>query len=131
VVGHCHKRGDTRTFRIDRIATLELSSDRFQVPEDFDLETYRRERLYVPSADAVSVHVHLDPVATARVGANWPMGEVTKHEDGSTEIVIDCEGLEWVTGWVLGFGRHARITSPAEATTAMGERVEALQAALG
>jgi proteasome accessory factor C len=125
VVGHCHKRGDVRTFRIDRIATLTEPADtpRFQAPADFDLETYRRERLYVPSADAVNVRVHLDPLAVTRVGAGWPEGEVTVHDDGSAEMLIDCEGLEWVTGWVLQFGRHAWIVGPPEARAAMRERI--------
>ena len=128
VVGHCHARGDTRTFRIDRIASVRMSETRFEIPADFDLETYRREHLYVPSADAITVRVMLDPLATARVGAAWPVGEVQTFEDGSSEISIDCEGFEWVTGWVLGFGRHARIAEPAEARTAMSERVERLRA---
>jgi predicted DNA-binding transcriptional regulator YafY len=29
VVGHCHKRGDVRTFRIDRIAALRTTGERF------------------------------------------------------------------------------------------------------
>jgi proteasome accessory factor C len=124
VVGHCHKRGDVRTFRIDRIGSMADTSDRFQAPERFDLEAYRRERLYVPSADAVTVRVHLDPLAVNRIGAAWPEGEVTSHDDGSAEILIDCEGLEWVTGWVLGFGRHAWIVGPDEARAAMRERID-------
>ena len=126
VVGHCHKRGDRRTFRIDRIAALTENSGRFEIPGDFDLEAYRRERLYVPSADAVAVCVHLDPVAVARVGADWPVADVTVGHDGSADVVIDCEGYEWVTGWVLGFGSHARITHPPEARRAMRERLAQL-----
>jgi proteasome accessory factor C len=124
VIGHCHKRGDTRTFRVDRIGALETTARSFEKPSDFDLEEYRREHLYVPSADAVAVRVRLDPLATARVGAAWPVGEVTIHEDGSSEIAIDCEGFEWVSGWVLGFGKHARILEPAEARQAMRERLQ-------
>lgn len=131
VVGHCHRRGDTRTFRLERIADLTITDRKFTIPDSFDLETYRRERLYVPSADAVSVHVHLDPLATARVGATWPVGELTLHDDGSSDILIDCEGFEWVTGWVLGFGRHARIDSPPEARTAMRDHLTQLSAAAG
>ena len=123
VVGHCHKRGDTRTFRIDRMASLTTTELTFSIPEDFDLETYRRERLYVPSADAISVTVHLDQLATARVGSNWPVGDVTLHDDGSSEITIDCEGFEWVTGWVLSMGSHAWIMSPNEAREAMRNRL--------
>lgn len=130
VVGHCHRRGDTRTFRLDRIAALELSDRTFDIPADFDLETYRRERLYVPPADAIAVTVQLDPLATTRVGANWPVGEVTRKGDGSADIVIDCEGFEWLTGWVLGFGKHARIVAPPEAQAAMRERLDGLTAAI-
>ncbi|HWN71092.1 MAG TPA: WYL domain-containing protein [Haliangium sp.] len=130
VVGHCDKRGDTRTFRIDRIAALTPTGSRFELPADFDLETYRREHLYVPSADAVAVQVHLDPLARARVGASWPVGAVTHDPDGSAEIVIDCEGFEWVTGWVLGFGQHAWIVQPEEARQAMRERLAQLGSAL-
>ena len=130
LVGHCHKRGDTRTFRIDRIATLESREGDFEIPDDFDLETYRREHLYVPSADAIAVTVQLDPLATARVGANWPIGQVTHHNDGSSEITIDCEGFEWVTGWVLGMGKHARIAKPDAAISAMRDRVSQLRKTL-
>jgi len=130
VVGHCAKRGDTRTFRIDRIAALTATGSRFELPDDFDLETYRREHLYVPSADAVAVQVHLDPLARARVGASWPVGTVSHNPDGSAQIVIDCEGFEWVTGWVLGFGQHAWIVQPEEARAAMRERLTQLASAL-
>lgn len=131
LVGHCHKRGDTRTFRVDRVVKLETTDRRFEIPGDFDLEAYRKDNLYVPSADAVAVSVWLDPVATARVGAAWPPGEVSLNDDGSAEIVIDCEGFEWVTGWVLGFGKHAMITGPAEARAAMRERLDGMRRALG
>ncbi|HUH04521.1 MAG TPA: WYL domain-containing protein, partial [Kofleriaceae bacterium] len=130
LIGHCHKRGDTRTFRIDRIAALEDTTRTFDVPTDFNLEAYRREHLYVPPADAIAVRVHLDPLATTRVGSNWPVGEVTVETDGSSEIVIDCEGFEWLTGWVLGFGKHAWILGPTEARAAMQERVDRLDQAL-
>jgi proteasome accessory factor C len=130
VVGFCHKRGDVRTFRIDRIASLELLGERFERPANFDLEAYRRERLYVPSADAITVRIELDPLAVTRIGANWPVGEVTPRDDGSAELLIDCEGFEWVTGWVLALGRHARIIGPTEARTAMRERITRLRAEL-
>jgi proteasome accessory factor C len=123
VVGFCHKRGDVRTFRIDRIAALTSTGERFERPADFDLEAYRRDRLYVPSADAIRVRVHLDPIAVTRIGANWPVGEVTMQDDGSAELAIDCEGFEWVTGWVLGLGRHAWIIGPDEARAAMRGRL--------
>jgi proteasome accessory factor C len=133
VVGRCHLRDDVRTFRVDRIAALSDPADapRFEPPADFDLETYRRQRLYVPSADAVTVRIHLDGLAVTRVGAAWPEGEVTVHDDGSAELLIDCEGLEWITGWVLQFGRHAWIVGPEEARAAMRDRIARVRALAG
>jgi proteasome accessory factor C len=130
LVGHCHKRGDVRTFRIDRVASLAVLPEAFQPPAEFDLEAYRREQLYVPSADAVTVRIHLAPLAVTRIGANWPVGEVTVAEDGSAELLVDCEGYEWVTGWVLGLGRHAWILGPEEARDAMRSRIARTRSAL-
>jgi proteasome accessory factor C len=130
VVAFCHKRGDVRTFRIDRIAALHKTGESFERPADFDLEAYRRDRLYVPSADSVTVRVELDPLAVTRIGANWPVGEVTMQDDGSAELLVDCDGLEWITGWVLGLGRHAWILEPAAAQHAMRERIARLRAEL-
>ena len=130
VVGFCHKRGDVRTFRIDRIAALRVTGQKFERPVDFDLEAYRRERFYVPSADAVTVRVRLDPLAVTRIGATWPVGEVTMQDDGSAELLVDCEGFEWVTGWVLQLGRHAWIVGPDDARRAMRQRIGRLRAEL-
>jgi proteasome accessory factor C len=130
VIGHCGKRGDVRTFRIDRIAALRTTGERFEIPATFDLEAYRRERLYVPSADSVTVRVRLDPLAVTRTGVNWPVGEVTMHDDGSAELLVDCDGFEWVTSWVLQLGRHARIEAPAEARRAMRDRIARLRGEL-
>jgi proteasome accessory factor C len=117
VIGLCGKRGDVRTFRIDRVSALHATGETFEPPADFDLTAYRRDRLYVP-------------LAVTRIGANWPVGEVAFADDGSAELIIDCEGYEWVTGWVLGFGRHAWIVSPPEARAAMRERIARTEATL-
>ena len=130
VVAYCHKRGDIRTFRIDRIAAIRTTGEKFDIPAGFDLEAYRRERLYVPSADSVTVRILLDTLAVTRIGVNWPVGEVTMHDDNSAELLVDCDGFEWVTSWVLGLGSHAWIVGPEEARIAMRERIARLRSEL-
>jgi predicted DNA-binding transcriptional regulator YafY len=129
VVGRCRKQGDTRTFRVDRIVALEASptGETFAAPEGFDLEAYRRERIFVPGADAITCRVRLDAIGVARVGAAWPAGRVSRLSDGGAEIELECDGLEWVVGWTLGHGAHAEIVSPVEAREALLSRVEAMK----
>lgn len=130
VIGRCRRKGDTRTFRVDRIVSMRATDETFEVPRSFDLEAYRRERIFVPSADAVTVKVRLDPVAAVRVGAAWPPGsDVRKLPDGGAELSMSCEGFEWIVGWVLKFGRHAEIVSPREARDAIRARVTTMMQA--
>ena len=129
-IAGCRKHRDTRTFRVDRIARLRTLDETFEPPRDFDLEAYRRERMYVPSADATRVTVRFDAIGATRVGSAWPAGEVRRLDDGGAEIAIDCEGLEWVVGWVLGFGRHAVIVAPEEARAAVRDRLGQMKRAL-
>lgn len=123
VIGRCQLRGDTRTFRVDRIVSLEPTGATFPPPRDFDLEAYRRERLFVPGADAVTVRVKLDALAVARVGASWPAGELERLADGGAILEMECDGLEWALGWVLGHGSHAELLAPEPARAALRERV--------
>ena len=129
VVGFCHKRGDVRTFRIDRIAALRPTRRSFERPEDFDLDAYRRERLYVPGPRGHRPRATRS-VAVTRIGANWPVGEVTMRDDGSAELLVDCEGFEWVSGWVLELGRHAWIVEPEPTRGRMRDRIARLRAEL-
>ena len=52
------------------------------------------------------------------------------QDDGSAELLVDCDGFEWVTGWVLGLGRHAWIAGPPAAQRAMRDRIARLRAEL-
>jgi predicted DNA-binding transcriptional regulator YafY len=128
VVGRCQLQQGTRTFRVDRIASLTATERAFDVPADFDPDAYRRKRLYVPGADAVTVKVRLDKVAVAKLGAARPAGDVLELPDGGAEIAIECEGFEWVVGWALELGSHAEILSPPDAREAIKARVQKMLA---
>ncbi len=129
LVAYCHNRTDLRTFRVDRILSLEVLDQTFEMPTDFSLDTYKREHLYVPTADSTAVQVRLNPRAAALVGSAWPAGELVRHSNGGADIIIDCEGFEWVTAWVLGFGKDAKIISPQSAIDVLTEKLQIMTVA--
>ncbi len=40
LIGLCHLRSEVRMFVLDRIKMMNVTDDTFEVPSDFDLETY-------------------------------------------------------------------------------------------
>ncbi|MEP6989081.1 MAG: YafY family protein, partial [Chloroflexota bacterium] len=51
--GYCHLRQDLRTFRLDRITTLEMNTTRFERPQNFDtLEHVMKSLAFVPGGSA-------------------------------------------------------------------------------
>ena len=43
--------------------------------------------------------------------------EITDHADGSITARFGVTDLNWVTGWVLGYGSAARVLEPPELVT--------------
>ncbi len=130
IVAQCHKRQDLRTFRVDRMRQVTRTDKRFTPPQDFDVETYRRNNLYVPSATSTRVTIDFDAVAAARIGSVWPTNKTTQLPNGSVQIELECEGLEWVTSWVLSHGKHAKIVAPASAQDFLLDKLQALERSL-
>lgn len=59
VTGHCHLRNGLRSFRLDRITGIELGTERFRRPADFDpVQHLRLSIATLPRATAVEVLLH-------------------------------------------------------------------------
>jgi proteasome accessory factor C len=110
---YCHRAGDMRRFRIDRIRDarpLEQpgtnDGHRARPPED----------MYVPGPDAREVHLRLGPEAQW-VPESVPVRDVRRADDGMvTDVVLDVSGLAWFERLMLQLGRSATVVTPADLT---------------
>ncbi len=111
--GYCHRAGDMRRFRVDRIGAvrvLDHPAGPVAVP------ARPMEEMFVPGPGALEVHVHLGP------GARWvpesvPVRAVAHDEDGTvTDVVLDVSGMAWFERLLLQLGPAARVVSPPELT---------------
>ncbi|MFH2104123.1 MAG: YafY family protein [Chloroflexota bacterium] len=109
LVGYCHLRQELRTFRVDRIDSLDLTDQVFQVPDDFDIQAYllkegqpqARARLRF-AADAA--HVALYNRAT------WET--VDERSDGTVEVTFLAPDLTWAASTVLAYGPAVTVLEP-------------------
>jgi proteasome accessory factor C len=115
-----HRSGDERTFRVDRIRSVEETEATF---EPRGLLGAGRP-MYSRSEHDVSVHLRLAP------GARWVaeyyvIASSKELPDGRMEVVLPARDLEWVIKLVLRMGGEAEVLAP----PGLAERVRAAAAA--
>ena len=116
--GYCHRAGDMRRFRVDRIGAVRSLE---QSPGPAVTRSRPLEEMFVPGPGAVEVHLQLGP------GAQWvpesvPVRAVRRDDDGAaTDVVLDVSGMAWFERLLLQLGPSARVVSPPELTGLAGE----------
>ncbi len=120
--GFCHRAGDMRRFRVDRINAVRDAPVGDGVPgsgrgSGAGAQRARPlEEMFVPGPGAVEVHVRLEPSAQW-VPESVPVRSVTRGEDGRiTDVVLDVAGMAWFERLLLQLGPAARVVRPAELT---------------
>ena len=113
LVGFCRLRRALRTFRVDRIQEITPLQDRFAMPRDFSVREYLRQNMRFEPTHVVTIHLaaSVAPQARERQG-HWM--DITDHPDSSITARFGVANLDWVTGWVLGYGAAAKVLEPQE-----------------
>ena len=116
LVGFCHLRGETRTFRIDRIKQLDTVDTQFTMPRDFDAKIYLEESMRWENIYQVVVYIDAEAAPEVRErDGDWL--QVSDNPDGSVTVRFDVDNLNYAIGWVLSWGRLAKALEPPELVT--------------
>jgi len=107
VVGYCHLRKDTRSFRLDRIHDLSIApkpkSPDFDRPADFDVRAYASRSPWTFQARP-SETVELEFLDEAASAANEDFGPDAKRRSGrkgAIKIQFECGNPDFVVSRVL------------------------------
>ena len=129
VTGYCHNRKEPRWFRVDRIKSLELLKEKFEIDPDFDREAhfadvFQHEAGGIPTAISIWFDAVTAPYIRER---RWhPSQQIEEHEDGSLTLNFVARGLQEVKRWVLYYGKGAIIKSPPELVEMIKEDISAM-----
>jgi predicted DNA-binding transcriptional regulator YafY len=112
--GYCHLRQDLRTFRLDRVTGLEVNSNTFERPQDFDaLDHVMKSLGSIPGASG-QIIIRMDTtLEQAQQSISGILGTVEESEDG----IIYRRGshqIEWVAHWLLTLDFPVHIIQPVE-----------------
>jgi proteasome accessory factor C len=111
LTGYCEMRDDLRTFKFERILSVETTEEYFAPPEDFDIVRYKSE--FLSSMGHRTVQIAFDPQIAPWIKEQW--GESACDDDrGGVILTLHSETLEFPSRLVLGSAPHARPLSPPE-----------------
>jgi predicted DNA-binding transcriptional regulator YafY len=131
VVGRCRMREALRTFRLDRIAELDVSDQTFDRPAAFDAKTHlQRSMPFVQAGFSIEVWLNL-PIDKAR--SHFALHRVLmEDENGGTTLRCSRENLEPFAAMLLTLGCSIVVRQPRELRGAF-ERLaaRATEAAVG
>ncbi|WP_122817917.1 helix-turn-helix transcriptional regulator [Nocardioides pantholopis] len=127
VSGHDHSRDDVRTFRLDRIVSLEQGAGCYVVPADFDATTQVTSGIAaVRWSHEVSVVLR---TTLAEAGERLPRsaGRLSEHADGVL-LETRAEHLDGMARMLAGLGWDFEVITPAalrEEVLAVADRLRA------
>ncbi|GAA4978578.1 YafY family protein [Actinopolymorpha pittospori] len=127
VTGHDHRRAEVRTFRVDRISTLESLPETFEPPGDFDaVASVSRSLAQVPWAHEVEFVLRA-PLADVRRRIPATMATLTEV-DGGVLVTLRAERLDGVALMLAGLGWRFEIRRPEELREHVRSLADALHA---
>jgi len=127
LIGFDHLRGEIRNFRLDRIESLYVLSERFEKPEGFDLVAHLEERGVRPSTERIELEFSEAVYRRARMGIPARIDE-EREDDGRVRVVFRFDNLDYVAGWLLRFGADVRVVAPKPLRTLVRDRAREIAA---
>lgn len=113
LIGHCLSRKALRTFRLDRVTDLEVSTATFSRPADFDARRHLQQSMpFVQSEYQIDVWIDLPIDEAERAFVPWRV--LTESENGGTRLRCGRDRLESFAAMLLGMPCRIVVHSPAE-----------------
>lgn len=111
VIAFDHLRKDIRSFKLDQIERMQVSSSRFEWPAGFDLQAYLTERGAPRDAETIRIRLPAEgyPQLRGRIPATV---QQTSEIDGMVEVSFTFDNLDYLARWALRLPDEARILAP-------------------
>lgn len=118
LIAYCHLRKDVRMFAVERIRSITLTDNPYQLPLGFNVEEYVQDALMVMRGRRIEVELLFSKSATAWVKDKvWhPSQETSSMKDGRLKMALKVADTTELVGWILSFGGQVKVVSPESLT---------------
>jgi predicted DNA-binding transcriptional regulator YafY len=128
VIGHDDRRGEVRTFALERIQKAEITSERFQVPKTFDFETYMESALGIFRGPETRVRIAFRGMAApAIVERQWhPSQRIESRRNGTIVLSLKVADTLELRRWIMSFGAEAEVLEPVSLRNEIRDELQSL-----
>ncbi len=132
VIAYCCLKNEIRTFKVERIESVYLTGEYYEIPEDFDANKYLSPSLgiIVTHEEAKSVNLRFKPELARIIGESvWhPSQELKKKPDGSLLMKMTVNETPELVSWILGWGDRVEVIGPESLRSTIKKKVEKMAA---
>ena len=116
LIGRSETKKEIRTFRINRIESLQKTQREYIIPKDFSLQEYLEKSWDLILGTDTDIVIHFTKeIAPWIKEVNWhPSQQIITNTDGSIRFEVTVSGWEEIGWWVLGWGYNAKVLQPTE-----------------
>ncbi|MGH2418651.1 MAG: helix-turn-helix transcriptional regulator [Candidatus Limnocylindria bacterium] len=107
-----------RTYKVERIRSATLTTDRYEIPDAFDPDAWLANSWGIWSSDSTPterVRLRFEASVAHRVReAVWHRSQVlTELDDGRVELTVTVAGTVEIRPWILSWGEGVEVLEPA------------------
>lgn len=115
LVGNCGLRKDVRIFALDRIKSLRLTDETFEMPADFKVEDFMQTSFGVFHGKPQNVTIRFAPEVAGYIKEKtWHSTQKIKpQKDGSAIFEARVAGTDEIKYWLMSWGGKAEVLRPA------------------
>ncbi len=113
---YSHTSEGDRLFLVDRMKTITLSEERFDLPASYSpAERFTKSFGLIEEAPRdITLHVSEDAAHFFRESRWHSSQQITPKKDGSLSVTFTAGGLEEIAWWVLSWGKEVKVLGPPE-----------------
>ncbi len=124
VIANDSQRKKPVSFRVDRIREAELLDTEYEVPLDFDVGQWTRDRDFVAKPQGTRALVRFRGDAARFVREDLPAGDCKEQDDGSLLATVRVSSEVWFLSWLFRYGAGAEVLEPPELRQTVRETCE-------
>lgn len=129
LLAHAHNRGAVRLFAVERMVSLTVTRQRFEMPDDFSPEQHFSDAFGLVTDQPMQLKIRFDREVAHMVRDRiWRAGQTLQTEpDGSVLLSFEAAGSLEILAWVLSYGRHAELLEPTELRKELKRQIKGLR----